>query len=105
MLARSVYLSLDPYMRGRMNDAESYARPLAIGEVMTGGAVGFVVESNHPSFRAGDVVEGMLGWQEYAVVPGQALRRIDPEHRTDLDRSRRAGHAGADGVLRPARHL
>ena len=79
VLARSVYLSLDPYMRGRMNDAESYARPLAIGEVMTGGAVAFVEQSNHPSYRAGDVVEGMLGWQEYAVVPGHALRRIDPE--------------------------
>jgi NADPH-dependent curcumin reductase CurA len=79
VLVRSIYLSLDPYMRGRMNDAESYARPLAIGEVMTGGAVAYVEGSNHPSFRADEVVEGMLGWQEYAVVPGHALRRIDPE--------------------------
>ncbi len=78
VLVRSTYLSLDPYMRGRMSDADSYARPVAIGEVMTGGAVGFVVESNDPKLKAGDAVEGMLGWQEYAVAPGRELRKIDP---------------------------
>jgi hypothetical protein len=78
VLIRSIYLSLDPYMRGRMSDADSYARPVAIGEVMTGGAVGFVVESEDPKFRAGDAVEGMLGWQEYAVAQGRTLRKIDP---------------------------
>ena len=78
VLVRSVYLSLDPYMRGRMNEAESYARPVAIGEVMTGGAVALVVESDDPEFRAGDVVEGILGWQEYAVAQGRDLRRVDP---------------------------
>jgi NADPH-dependent curcumin reductase CurA len=78
VLVRSVYLSLDPYMRGRMSDAVSYARPVAIGEVMTGGAVAFVVASEDPSFRAGDAVEGMLGWQEYAVAQGRELRKIDP---------------------------
>lgn len=78
VLVRSVYLSLDPYMRGRMNDAESYARPVAIGEVMTGGAVGFVVESRDPAFRSGDAVEGMLGWQEYAVAQARDLRKVDP---------------------------
>jgi NADPH-dependent curcumin reductase CurA len=78
VLVRSVYLSLDPYMRGRMSDAASYARPVAIGEVMAGGAVAFVVKSEDPKLRAGDVVEGMLGWQEYAVVLGRELRRIDP---------------------------
>jgi NADPH:quinone reductase len=78
VLVRSIYLSLDPYMRGRMSDADSYARPIAIGEVMTGGAVGFVVESEDPKFRAGDSVEGMLGWQEYAVAQGRELRKIDP---------------------------
>ena len=77
-LVRSIYLSLDPYMRGRMNDAESYARPVAIGEVMTGGAVALVVESEDPSLRPGDVVEGMLGWQEYAVAQRRDLRNIDP---------------------------
>lgn len=78
VLVRSIYLSLDPYMRERMSDAESYAPPVAIGEVMAGEAVGFVVESVDPSLRAGDVVEGMLGWQEYAVVRGAELRKIDP---------------------------
>ncbi|OYV96037.1 MAG: NADP-dependent oxidoreductase [Acidobacteria bacterium 21-70-11] len=78
VLVRSVYLSLDPYMRGRMSDAESYARPVAIGEVMTGGAVASVVESRHADFLAGDTVEGMLGWQEYAIAQGRELRKIDP---------------------------
>ncbi|HEV7667060.1 MAG TPA: NADP-dependent oxidoreductase [Thermoanaerobaculia bacterium] len=77
VLVRSVYLSLDPYMRRRMNDAESYARPVALGEVMTGGAVAFVLESANPRFRVGDAVEGMLGWQEYAVAEGRELRKID----------------------------
>jgi len=76
-LVRSVYLSLDPYMRGRMSDAKSYARPVAIGEVMPGGAVGCVVESRAPELLAGDTVEGMLGWQEYAVTQGHGLRKID----------------------------
>ncbi len=78
VLVRSVYLSLDPYMRGRMNGGDSYARPVAIGEVMTGGVVGIVLESEFPKLRAGDAVEGMLGWQEYAVAPGRELRKIDP---------------------------
>ena len=78
-LVRSIYLSLDPYMRRRMNDAEFYAPPVAIGGVMAGGAVGFVVESEVPGLRLGDVVEGMLGWQEYAAVPACTLRKIDPD--------------------------
>jgi NADPH:quinone reductase len=78
VLARSIYLSLDPYMRGRMSDAESYARPVAIGEVMTGGVVASVMESGNSKFRSGDTVEGLLGWQEYAVAQGSELRRIDP---------------------------
>jgi hypothetical protein len=78
VLARSIYLSLDPYMRGRMNDAESYARPVAIGEVMPGGAVASVMASNAPGLGAGDTVEGMLGWQEYAVARGHELRKIEP---------------------------
>lgn len=79
VLVRSIYLSLDPHMRGRMSDAESDARPIAVGEVMTGCAVASVVESRDPEFRAGDTVAGMLGWQEYAVVVGRELRRIDPD--------------------------
>jgi NADPH-dependent curcumin reductase CurA len=73
-----VYLSIDPYMRGRMSDARSYVPPVALGDVMEGGTVGEVVRSNHPRFAAGDVVEGRLGWQEYAVSDGKGVRRIDP---------------------------
>jgi NADPH-dependent curcumin reductase CurA len=79
-LARVVYLSLDPYMRGRMRDAKSYAPPVAIGGVMTAGAVGEVVRSNHPDFKVGDIVEDAMGWQEYAIGPGRTARRIDPAH-------------------------
>jgi len=77
VLVRSVYLSLDPYMRERMACGDSLARPVAIGEVMIGGAVALVMKSEDPKFRDGDVVEGMLGWQEYAVAQGRGLRRID----------------------------
>ena len=79
-LARIVYLSLDPYMRGRMRDAKSYAPPVELGGVMTGGAVGQVVKSNHPHFQVGDIVEDTLGWQEYAIGPGRTARKIDPAH-------------------------
>ncbi|HXU33766.1 MAG TPA: NADP-dependent oxidoreductase [Thermoanaerobaculia bacterium] len=78
VLVRSVYLSLDPYMRARMNAAASYAPPVALGEVMGGGAVGFVLQTENPRFLAGDAVEGMLGWQEYAAIEGRELRQIDP---------------------------
>ncbi|MCW5745350.1 MAG: NADP-dependent oxidoreductase [Alphaproteobacteria bacterium] len=78
VLVRVIYLSLDPYMRGRMRDAASYAAPVGIGEVMTGGTVGEVVASNHPDFKVGDIVEDRLGWQEYAIGGGPGLRKIDP---------------------------
>ena len=76
VLVRVIYLSLDPYMRGRMRDAASYAAPVGIGDVMTGGTVGEVVQSNHPGFKEGDIVEDRLGWQEYAVASGSGLRKI-----------------------------
>ena len=78
VLVRVIYLSLDPYMRGRMRDAASYAAPVALGDAMPGGTVGEVVRSNHPAFAAGDIVEDRLGWQEYAVANGATLRKIDP---------------------------
>ncbi len=78
VLVRSIYLSLDPYMRGRMNGGDAYARSVAIGEVMPGAAVALVLESDGSQLRAGDLVEGMLGWQEYAVAPERELRKIDP---------------------------
>jgi NADPH-dependent curcumin reductase CurA len=80
VLVRHHYLSLDPYMRGRMNEGKSYAQPQPLNAVMIGGTVGEVVESRAPDYKAGDKVIGMGGWQQYAVVaatqPG-ALRRID----------------------------
>src|SRR5664279_5915459 len=69
VLVRHHFLSLDPYMRGRMNDAKSYAAPQPLGQVMQGGTAGEVVESRSPKFKAGDKVVGMGGWQEYSVVP------------------------------------
>ncbi len=77
-LVRGIYLSLDPYMRGRMSTARSYARPVGLGEVMEGGVVGEVVRSAHPGFGVGEIVEGRFGWQEYAVSSGKGVRRIDP---------------------------
>lgn len=78
VLVRNLYLSVDPYMRGRMNDAKSYAEPVKLGEVMEAGAVGKVLESKNPQYRPGDIVVGSLGWQEYAVSNGRGLRRVDP---------------------------
>lgn len=78
VLVRTLYLSLDPYMRGRMRDAASYAPPVGIGETMVGGTVGEVVASNHPALKPGDIVEDRLGWQEYGVSHGATLRKIDP---------------------------
>src|SRR6202166_5169433 len=77
-LVRSIFLSLDPYMRGRMNDRPSYAPPIKLGEVMVGGAVGKVIQSKHARFPEGTVVEGRFGWQEYAVSDGKEVRVIDP---------------------------
>lgn len=77
VLVQSVYLSLDPYMRRGMNAAESHAPSVAIGAVMPGRAVAFVVESEDPGFRVGDAVVGMFGWQELAVVQGRELRKLD----------------------------
>jgi hypothetical protein len=79
VLVRTVYQSVDPYMRGRMRDAESYAEPWAPGEPMRAGVVGEVVESRHDGFEAGDVVTGDLLWAEYATADGDELRRVDPD--------------------------
>src|SRR5690348_1567928 len=78
VLLRAIYLSVDPYMRGRMRDVKSYAAPVAIAGVMVGGVVAKVEQSNNPNFKQGDYVEGLLGWQEYAVSDGQGLRKLDP---------------------------
>ena len=73
VLLRTVYLSLDPYMRGRMNDTPSYAPPVATGDVMVGGAVCRVMESQHPDFAVGDWVLANSGWQDYYVSDGAGL--------------------------------
>jgi NADPH-dependent curcumin reductase CurA len=78
VLRRTIFLSLDPYMRGRMSDAPSYAAPVGLGQVMCGHTVSQVVASSHPDFRAGDFVAGYDGWQEYAVSSGRELRKLDP---------------------------
>jgi NADPH-dependent curcumin reductase CurA len=78
VLVQAQWLSVDPYMRGRMSSARSYAKPTEIGEPMTGQVVGEVAESNDPRFAAGDTVVGQLGWQDYAVARGGALRKVDP---------------------------
>lgn len=78
LVARTIYLSLDPYMRGRMNDAKSYAQPVGIGEVMTGGAISQVVASKNPKFSEGDIVIGYSGWQDYVLTNGKGFRKLDP---------------------------
>ncbi|MBK5207392.1 MAG: NADP-dependent oxidoreductase, partial [Polaromonas sp.] len=98
VLVRHHFLSLDPYMRGRMNDSKSYAAPQPLGQVMQGGTVGEVVESRSPKFQPGDKVVGMGGWQQYSVVnaeqPG-ALRKVDTSH---VPLSHYLGAVGMPGV-------
>ncbi|HLL19833.1 MAG TPA: NADP-dependent oxidoreductase [Rubrivivax sp.] len=98
VLVRHHYLSLDPYMRMRMNDAKSYAAPQAIGAVMVGGTVGVVAESRHPAYQPGDHVVGMGGWQEYSIVDGAqpgVLRKVDA---TQIPLSAYLGAVGMPGV-------
>ena len=98
VLVRHHYLSLDPYMRGRMNDSKSYAAAQALGEVFQGGTVGEVVESKHPKYAVGDKVTGFGGWQEYSVVdagqPGM-LKKVDTTH---VPLSHYLGAVGMPGV-------
>jgi NADPH-dependent curcumin reductase CurA len=78
VLSRTIYLSLDPYMRGRMNEGRSYAAPVDLGQVMVGATVSEVAESRYAGLAKGDLVLGYDGWQEYAVSPGPSLRKLDP---------------------------
>ncbi len=77
MLVRNRFLSLDPYMRGRMSGVRSYAKPVEVGEVMTGATVGEVLESRHPEFEKGDIVVGRGEWQEHALLKGGECRKVD----------------------------
>ncbi|MCE2878249.1 MAG: NADP-dependent oxidoreductase [Comamonadaceae bacterium] len=98
VLVRHHYLSLDPYMRGRMNEGKSYAAPQPLGEVMIGGTVGEVLETRSPRFAVGDKVVGMGGWQLYSVVDAEqpgALRKVDTTH---VPLSHYLGAVGMPGV-------
>ncbi len=98
VLVKHHYLSLDPYMRGRMNAGKSYAQPQPVGEVMQGGVVGEVVESKNPKFQVGDKVVGFGGWQQYSVVDGNlpgVLRKVDTTH---VPLSHYLGAVGMPGV-------
>jgi NADPH-dependent curcumin reductase CurA len=79
VLLQIQYLSLDPYMRGRMNDSKSYAKATAIGQEMEGGTVATVLESRHPDFKPGETVLSYSGWQSHAVAAPQTLRKLDPK--------------------------
>ena len=78
VLCKTIYLSLDPYMRGRMNAGKSYADPVPIGGVMEGGTVSRVIDSKNSQFSEGDIVVSRTGWQDFATVPGEQLRKVDP---------------------------
>src|ERR1700744_6109948 len=77
VLVRNAYMSVDPYMRGRMTDRASYVPPFQIGEALSGGAVGQVVESNNPKFKKGDHVSNFSGWREWFVTDGGELQKIE----------------------------
>lgn len=95
VLVRNHYLSIDPYMRGRMNDAKSYAPPHPVGEVMVGGTAGEVIESRNAAWQPGDKVVGTFGWQEYGVSDGSELRKVDDAR---IPLSAYLGVAGMPGV-------
>ena len=78
MLVRNIYMSVDPYMRGRMHDRESYIPPFQIGKPLEGGSIGQVIESKNVRFETGDYVQSMQGWREYFVTSGEGLSKIDP---------------------------
>ena len=95
VLVRNHWLSLDPYMRGRMNDAKSYAAPVNLGDVMVGGTAGEVVASKNPKFAVGDKVVGYLGWQLFGVSDGAMLMKVDDRH---IPLSAYLGSVGMPGV-------
>jgi len=78
VLVQTIYLSVDPYMRGRMNGVKTYTSPFELNQVLTGGVVGRIIESNHDKFKVGDIVEGRLNWADYSVTSGKGLRKVDP---------------------------
>jgi len=95
VLVRNHYLSLDPYMRGRMNEGKSYATPQPLNEVMIGGTVGEVVASRNPKYAVGDKVLGMFGWQEMGVSDGSGMQKVDT---SKIPLSAYLGAVGMPGV-------
>ncbi len=95
IVVRQLYLSLDPYMRGRLSDAKSYAKPQEIGAVMGGGSVGEVVESNNAKFKPGDFVVGMGGWQQFSLSDGAGWSVVDAK---SIPLSAYLGVVGMPGV-------
>ncbi|WP_197389003.1 NADP-dependent oxidoreductase [Ralstonia pseudosolanacearum] len=95
VLVRNHFLSLDPYMRGRMNDSKSYAEPQPLGEVMIGGTVGVVEASRNPAYAVGDNVIGMFGWQEVGISDGRGMQKVDTRH---VPLSAYLGAVGMPGV-------
>lgn len=95
VLVRNLWLSVDPYMRGRMSTARSYATPVEIGDVMVGGTVGEVIDSRSPDMEAGAIVVGMLGWQTHAVANPKTLKVVPPDR---IPLSAYLGVAGMPGV-------
>ncbi len=95
IISRTIYLSLDPYMRGRMNEGKSYAAPVEIGETMCGGTVSQVLKSNNPEFAKDDYILTYDGWQEYAVSDGKGARKLDP---TQASISTAVGVLGMPGM-------
>ena len=95
LLVRNHYLSLDPYMRGRMSESKSYAASQALDETMIGGTIGEVIESKHATFAVGDTVVGTLGWTEVAVSDGTMLRKVDTTH---IPESAYLGPVGMPGM-------
>jgi len=98
VVVRHHFLSLDPYMRGRMNDSKSYAEPHPLNTVMIGGTVGEVVASKHPKFAVGDQVLGMGGWQEYSVVDANVRGTLNKVDTTHIPLSAYLGSVGMPGV-------
>jgi NADPH-dependent curcumin reductase CurA len=96
VLVKNLYLSLDPYMRGRMSERKSYAPPARLGEVMVGGTVGEVVESRNPTFQVGDAVLGYFGWQRYGISSGKGLQKLPKNPQIPL--SAYLGVVGMPGI-------
>jgi NADPH-dependent curcumin reductase CurA len=100
VLVRNIYLSLDPANRGWVSDLESYIPPVAMGEVMRGITIGVVEQSNHDSFHAGDIVQGLLGWQDYAVSEGTGLTKLPTEPSLPL-----TAYMGLFGIIGPTAYF